>query len=94
MGAALHETRGEGAGAAYRGLLPEDLIEILTVNRMHYDSRSEKGVLFHMIGALSQFGKVGLTAERQRRFRTLLTTQVYPSQVAAWAAREASPAPA
>ncbi len=47
---------------AYRGLLPEDLIEILTVNRLHYDSRSETGVLFHMIGALSQFGKVGLTA--------------------------------
>jgi hypothetical protein len=47
---------------AYRGLLPDDLIEILTVNRLHYDSRSETGVLFHIIGALSQFGKVGLTA--------------------------------
>jgi hypothetical protein len=47
---------------AYRGLLPEDLIEILTVNRLHYDSRTETGVLFHLIGALSQFGKVGLTA--------------------------------
>ena len=47
---------------AYRGLLPEDLIEILTVNRLHYDSRSETGVLFHLIGALSEFGKVGLTA--------------------------------
>ena len=47
---------------AYRGLLPEDLIEILTVNRLHYDDRSETGVLFHLIGALSEFGKVGLTA--------------------------------
>jgi hypothetical protein len=47
---------------AYKGLLPEDLIEIVTVNRLHYDSRSETGVLFHMIGALSEFGKVGLTA--------------------------------
>ena len=47
---------------AYRGLLPEDLIEILTVNRLHYDSRTETGVLFHLIGARSQFGTVGLTA--------------------------------
>ena len=46
----------------YRGLLPEDLIEILTVNKLHYSHATESGVLFHLIGALSQFGKVGLTA--------------------------------
>jgi pheganomycin biosynthesis PGM1-like protein len=46
----------------YRGLLPEDLIEILTVNKLHYSHGTESGVLFHLIGALSQFGKVGLTA--------------------------------
>jgi hypothetical protein len=46
----------------YRGLLPEDLIEILTMNKLHYSHSSESGVLFHLIGALSQFGKVGLTA--------------------------------
>ena len=47
---------------AYRGLNAEDLIEITTANRLHYDHGSESGALFHMIGALSQFGKVGLTA--------------------------------
>ena len=47
---------------AYRGLLPEDLIDILTVNRLHYDQRTESGVLFHLIGAVSEFGKLGLTA--------------------------------
>jgi hypothetical protein len=47
---------------AYRGLLPEDLIDIVTVNRLHYDHVTETGVLFHLMGALSQFGKVGLTA--------------------------------
>jgi len=47
---------------AYRGLLPEDLIEILTFNKLHYSYRSESGVLFHLIGALSEFGKMGLTA--------------------------------
>ncbi|MEZ4457482.1 MAG: peptide ligase PGM1-related protein [Gemmatimonadales bacterium] len=46
----------------YRGLLPEDLIDLLTVNRLHYSERTESGVLFHMIGALSEFGKLGLTA--------------------------------
>lgn len=48
--------------SAYRGISPEDLIEITTANRLHYNRSSETGALFHMIGALSQFGKVGLTA--------------------------------
>ena len=47
---------------AYRGLCPEDLIDLMTVNRLHYSHASESGALFHMIGALSQYGKVGLTA--------------------------------
>ena len=34
----------------------------MTINRLHYSHGTETGVLFHMIGALSQFGKVGLTA--------------------------------
>jgi hypothetical protein len=48
--------------AAYRGLLPEDLIEILTETRLHYSLGSESGVLFHLIGAVSEFGKLGMTA--------------------------------
>jgi len=47
---------------AYRGLGPEDLIEITTANHLHYNHSSETGALFHMIGALSQHGKLGLTA--------------------------------
>ncbi len=46
----------------YRGLCPEDLIDITTMNRLHYNHGEETGALFHMIGALSQYGKVGLTA--------------------------------
>jgi hypothetical protein len=46
---------------AYRGLCPEDLIDIKTINRLHYSYGTETGALFHMIGALSQYGKVGLT---------------------------------
>jgi hypothetical protein len=47
---------------AYRGLGPEDLIDITTANHLHYSHGTETGVLFHMIGALSQYGKLGLTA--------------------------------
>jgi hypothetical protein len=32
------------------------------MNRLHYSHGKETGALFHMIGALSQYGKVGLTA--------------------------------
>jgi hypothetical protein len=46
----------------YRGLLPEDLVEILTLNKLHYSHGTESGVLFHLIGALSEFGKLGVTA--------------------------------
>jgi hypothetical protein len=46
----------------YQGLLPEDLVEILTFNKLHYSHGTESGVLFHLIGALSEFGKIGLTA--------------------------------
>lgn len=46
----------------YRGLLPEDLIEILTINRLHYSHSTESGALFHLIGAVSEHGKLGMTA--------------------------------
>jgi hypothetical protein len=47
---------------AYRGLLPEDLMDILAVNQLHYNHRTESGVLFHLIGAVSEFGKLGVNA--------------------------------
>ncbi len=47
---------------AYRGLAPEDLMDIMTFHRLHYSHGTETGALFHMIGAISQYGKVGLTA--------------------------------
>jgi hypothetical protein len=48
--------------SSYRGLCPDDLIDIMTINHLHYSHNTETGALFHMIGALSQHGKVGLTA--------------------------------
>jgi hypothetical protein len=46
----------------YRTLVPEDLLDIVTENRLHYSHRTESGVLFHLIGAVSEFGKLGVTA--------------------------------
>lgn len=46
---------------AYVGLLPEDFLEILTLHGLHFRHSTDTGVLFYMIGALSQFGKVGVT---------------------------------
>jgi len=47
---------------AYCGLLPEDLIEILTLHRLDFNHHTSTGVLFHMFGAVSQFGKCGVIA--------------------------------
>lgn len=44
----------------FRGLSPQDLMEIVMLNNLHYDNTKEEGVMFHLIGALSQYGKLGL----------------------------------
>ena len=44
----------------YRGLTPADLIDIAAVNRLHFNGATQEGVAFHLIGALSEFGKLGV----------------------------------
>ena len=44
----------------YRGLLPEDLFEIIARRGLGFSHATDTGCLFHMIGALSQYGKVGM----------------------------------
>lgn len=46
----------------YRGLLVDDLLDIAAVNELHYRPWTDSGVVFHLAGALSEFGKVGITA--------------------------------
>ncbi len=48
--------------SAYQGLLPNDLMEIIATHHLHYDSSTQTGTLFHLMGALSEFGKLGLTS--------------------------------
>jgi PGM1 C-terminal domain len=44
----------------YKGLTPHDLIDIAIYHGLHYNGTSEEGVMFHLIGALSQYGKLGM----------------------------------
>ncbi len=43
----------------YRGLTPRDLVDIAVEHRLHYHGGTHEGVVFHLIGALSEFGKLG-----------------------------------
>ena len=45
---------------AYKGLTPRDLIDIAMFHGLHFDGAAQTGVMFHMIGALSQYGKMGI----------------------------------
>ncbi|MGB3494924.1 MAG: peptide ligase PGM1-related protein [Elainellaceae cyanobacterium] len=47
---------------SYRGLLPSDLMDIIAHHRLHFNSATETGTSFHLMGCLSEFGKVGLTS--------------------------------
>lgn len=46
----------------YRGLLPNDLMDIIAYHRLHFDNSTRTGSVFHLMGALSEFGKLGLTS--------------------------------
>ena len=57
----------------YIGLTPHDLIDIAMMNDLHFDGTVQEGVMFHLIGALSQYGKLGVVCvgsspERAREF--------------------------
>ncbi len=45
----------------YQGLLPHDLIDIIAHHNLHFDTGTETGTVFHLMGTLSEFGKLGLT---------------------------------
>ena len=44
----------------YRGLLPEDLFDIAIYNNIHFHTAAERGTVFHLLGALSEYGKLGM----------------------------------
>jgi hypothetical protein len=44
-----------------RGLLPADLVDIVAEADLHYDPARLRGSVFHLLGCLSEFGKLGMT---------------------------------
>ncbi len=64
----------------YRGLLAEDLLDILVAEGLEFTPATQTGTLFHMIGALSRYGKVGVTcigttrADAQHQFEATVAT--------------------
>ncbi len=43
----------------YVGLTPEDLMDLTVCEGLHFNAATEEGIVFHLIGALSEFGKLG-----------------------------------
>jgi len=57
----------------YIGIIPNDLLDIAMYHGLMYDGASQEGVVFHLIGALSEFGKLGVVCigsspERAKEF--------------------------
>jgi len=57
----------------YKGLTPDDLMDISLFHELIYDSASQEGVMFHLVGALSEYGKLGVvcvgsTPERAKAY--------------------------
>lgn len=44
---------------AYRGLTPSELIDSAVLEQLHYHAASQQGVVFHLLGAVTDFGKIG-----------------------------------
>jgi hypothetical protein len=61
----------------YRRLTPEDLVEVTDRHDLHFDAVRNRGVVFNLIGALSEFGKIGIVAidrDRESAFAMFRST--------------------
>jgi PGM1 C-terminal domain len=46
----------------YRGLMPQDVFDIMVRHELHFNQTRQTGVVLHMLTALSERGRLGLTA--------------------------------
>lgn len=44
----------------FKKLTPIDLIDVAICNGLHFDGSTQEGVMFHLIGAIAQHGKLGI----------------------------------
>ena len=59
---------------AFRSLVPEDLFDIAMLRGLHYNQASQTGIVFHMISAVTERGRFGLTAVGDSRAHA---TEIY-----------------
>jgi hypothetical protein len=45
-----------------RGLTIDDLFDVAVRNRLHFDQARQTGAVFHMMSAVTELGRVGVTA--------------------------------
>ncbi len=68
----------------YIGLTPDDLIDIAVYHDLHFHGATQRGVVFHLVGALSEFGKLGLVCigdnHQQAKFLYRKTVQVLDAE--------------
>jgi hypothetical protein len=71
----------------YKGLRPEDLVDISVYHGLHFHGPTERGIVFHLIGALSEFGKLGVVSigdnPQQARFLYRQCLQVLDEETGA-----------
>jgi hypothetical protein len=46
----------------YRGLTSEELIDIAVYEGLHYHATAQQGLVFHLLGAVTEYGKVGMVS--------------------------------
>ena len=44
----------------FKKLTPTDLIDVAICNGLHFDASTQEGIMFHLIGAIAQHGKLGI----------------------------------
>jgi len=78
-----------------KGLTPHDLVDIAICHDIHYNHTKEEGVMFHLIGALSQYGKLGLVCigDSPERAKELYCRTVHILENEKWNMPVTNPAP-
>ena len=56
--------------SAYRDLDPDTLINLAVMEGLHYDATQQQGVVFHLMGSLSEWGKLGVVCIGDSRGRS------------------------
>jgi hypothetical protein len=51
----------------YRGLTPEELIDLTVLEGLHYHATEQKGLVYHLLGAVTDFGKIGMVSIAESR---------------------------